>query len=134
MIYKILITITTLVLLACSSQEPNVSKKYYDLIVRDQNNYVELDTSRINDLAVDLVISGSTLQQQNKFAESILEFQQALKYDSSASILFAISKSYAPFSYCRAKIIRFAITGKKKKNCRLNEAAVAIMSLIALLR
>ncbi|MFH1052448.1 MAG: CDC27 family protein [bacterium] len=62
--------------------------------MNEQRNFVQLDTGRINELAIEHVIEGSKLQQQNKFAESILEFQEALKYDSSASIIYAIAKSY----------------------------------------
>jgi len=84
----------SLILTGCSSSEPQINQKFNDLIVREQRNFVQLDSSRLNQLAVDFVIEGSKLQQQNKFAEAILSFQDAMKYDSSASILYAISKCY----------------------------------------
>ncbi len=83
-----------LLLISCSSTNVKNNSQFNDLVLNEQRNFVQLDTGRINDLAVELVIEGSKLQQQNKFAESILEFQEALKYDSSASILYAIAKSY----------------------------------------
>ena len=45
--------------------------------------------------ARELFINGTTLQiQGNRHAEAILEFQQALRYDSSAVTLSAIARSY----------------------------------------
>lgn len=94
LIYPILSLLIGLFLISCSSSDTFHNKKYYDLIVREQRNYVQIDTTRINEMAVDFVIEGSKLQQQNLFAESILAFQEAMKYDSSASIAFAMAKSY----------------------------------------
>ncbi|MFC2132152.1 tetratricopeptide repeat protein [Bacteroidota bacterium] len=91
----IIFSVLGLILFGCSTHNNHSLRRYYDLIQREQSSFVEIDTSRINELAIDHVIKGSMLQQQNKYAESVLEFQQALKYDSSASILFAMSKSYS---------------------------------------
>jgi len=46
--------------------------------------------------AQEAFVNGAALQMRpDKQAEAILEFQQALRYDSSAAILFAIARSYA---------------------------------------
>jgi len=87
-----IVIILCAIFIACSSKD--VSRNYNDLIIRENLHKVQLDTNSLEDMAIDYVIKGSTLQQQKKFAESILEFQQALKYDSSASIHYAISKNY----------------------------------------
>ncbi|MBK7032168.1 MAG: tetratricopeptide repeat protein [Ignavibacteria bacterium] len=51
-------------------------------------------TSRMRK-AREFFINGTTLQiQGNRHAEAILEFQQALRYDSSSATLAAISRSY----------------------------------------
>jgi tetratricopeptide (TPR) repeat protein len=40
------------------------------------------------------VIRGSSFEQQFRYADAILEYQDALKYDSSSTILYAIGKCY----------------------------------------
>ncbi|MDQ1265511.1 MAG: Tetratricopeptide repeat protein [Bacteroidota bacterium] len=44
--------------------------------------------------ARDYVIEGSRLEQQRRYAEAVIEFQQALRYDSSAAIYYAAAKCY----------------------------------------
>ncbi|MBI3259411.1 MAG: tetratricopeptide repeat protein, partial [Ignavibacteriae bacterium] len=48
--------------------------------------------------AKDYVIRGSSLQMREQYAEAILEFQMALRYDSSAVIYYTIAKNYASLS------------------------------------
>ncbi len=48
--------------------------------------------------AKDLFIKGATLQMQERWAEAILEFQQALRYDNNAAIHFAIAQNYGRLS------------------------------------
>lgn len=55
----------------------------------------QLDSAERARKARELFINGTTLQiQGNRHAEAILEFQQALRYDSSAVTLSAIARSY----------------------------------------
>lgn len=55
----------------------------------------QLDSTERARKARELFINGTTLQiQGNRHAEAILEFQQALRYDSSAVTLAAIARSY----------------------------------------
>ncbi len=66
-------------------------------------DYFAMDTSHLRRVAADYVISGSNYQQQNDPARAILEFQEALRYDSAASIRYAIASSYmASFLFDRA--------------------------------
>jgi tetratricopeptide (TPR) repeat protein len=53
------------------------------------------DTTFAAKKAKDYVIRGSSLQMREQFAEAILEFQMALRYDSSAVIYYALAKNYA---------------------------------------
>lgn len=43
-------------------------------------------------------IQGSILQMQKRYAEAIIEFQQALRYDSSAALHYALGYNYAELS------------------------------------
>ncbi|MFA6571740.1 MAG: hypothetical protein WCT77_10970, partial [Bacteroidota bacterium] len=78
------------ILISCSSkvtrqEEFDIEKQY------TTNN---ADTNETQRRVRNLVIKGSTLQQQGRAAEAILEFMEASTLDSSASILYAIAKSY----------------------------------------
>ncbi|MBS1560391.1 MAG: tetratricopeptide repeat protein [Bacteroidetes bacterium] len=54
------------------------------------------DSAQMHRKATEYFINGSTMQiQGNRHAEAILEFQQALRYDSSAATLRAMAQSYA---------------------------------------
>ena len=55
----------------------------------------QIDSTERVRKAREYFINGTTLQiQGNRHAEAILEFQQALRYDSSAVTLAAIARSY----------------------------------------
>ncbi len=79
-------------LFTCSSGYEEAERKFWLNHQYQGLNYY--DTTDKDKKINDFIINGSVLQTQNKYAEAILEFQQALKYDSSAAILYAISKSY----------------------------------------
>ena len=57
-------------------------------------------------------IDGSVLESKEQFAEAILEYQEALQYDGSAAIYFAISKCYAALGKAprAAEMAREAVT------------------------
>jgi tetratricopeptide (TPR) repeat protein len=92
---KVLILILLTTFFACSTSKQEYKKRFYDLVLEDYKGGITLDTNYIKDLAVFSVIEGSRLQQTYRYAESILEFQEALKYDSSASIEYAMARSYS---------------------------------------
>lgn len=52
------------------------------------------DTTEQNKKLTSHFIAGSVCQMQNNYAEAVLEFQSALRYDSSATIFYLIAKSY----------------------------------------
>lgn len=57
-----------------------------------------IDTSLIKSTARNYVILGSNYQMMNRHAEAIIEFQQAVRLDTIASIYYAIAKSYKELS------------------------------------
>ncbi|MBK9246738.1 MAG: tetratricopeptide repeat protein [Ignavibacteria bacterium] len=74
---------------ACST--PTISKR----IITPRHFSFQTDSSQVVKRAKDYVIRGSVLQMQELYADAILEFQMALRYDSSEVILYAIAKNYA---------------------------------------
>ncbi|MER3522806.1 MAG: hypothetical protein C4326_01725, partial [Ignavibacteria bacterium] len=49
----------------------------------------------VSDLATQHVINGSLFEMRGDYAQAVLEFQDALRYDKSAGIYFALAKNYA---------------------------------------
>lgn len=85
----------TVGLFACSGKiEKQEGGKFSDLIKKSKKEKELFDSSKFKGKALDLVIRGSNYQQAYRFAEAILEFQEALKYDNSPSIHYAIAKCY----------------------------------------
>lgn len=76
----------------------NEDKEFFEIINEAQTESVDADTTGRKSKAREYVISASTLNQQSKFAEAILEYQQALRYDSSAAILSLIADNYIQLS------------------------------------
>jgi tetratricopeptide (TPR) repeat protein len=95
MLFKdgVIVILAVLFLFSCSSQKMKLNPDYKGLLQRSNNEFI-IDTNFTKAAAKDYVISGSTLQQQHKYAESILEFQNAMRYDTSAAIYYAMAKSY----------------------------------------
>lgn len=81
----------TFLISSCSTQKTDYKKLIQEESTR---SVVKFDTSYYSDLAKDYLIKGSVLQQKGNFAESILQFQEAYKYDNSYTILYAMSLSY----------------------------------------
>jgi tetratricopeptide (TPR) repeat protein len=80
-------------LIGCSSGKPALDPDFREIISRKEST-AYIDTNTIKKEAVDHVITGSQYEQQQRYADAILEFQDALEIDSSASIYFAIAKNY----------------------------------------
>lgn len=94
-INKLVFVITlSLIMLACSSGEQHLNKEFKTLISQSERELGLIDTTRLKDLAKDHVIRASNLQQMNRYADAILEFQDALQYDSSSVIFSAIGNCY----------------------------------------
>lgn len=86
------------VLCSCGTQYKAETDRYEQLIISERNNVIQFDTSRFEDNAKSFLIYGSLLQQQGNYAGSILELQEALSFDSSAAIEYAIAQSYIELS------------------------------------
>lgn len=91
---RFLILFFTLIIASCSTNRSLENARYEQLIISEENKTIKFDTSQFEDKAKSYLISGSLFQQQGDYARSILEFQDALKYDSSAAIEYAIAQSY----------------------------------------
>ncbi len=79
---------------SCSTYNSGNKYDFESLSDRTTSNSESLDPELVDYKSRSYFISGSSLQQQNKHAEAILDFQQALKYDSNAIIHYSIAKSY----------------------------------------
>ncbi|MCX7736482.1 MAG: hypothetical protein N2319_07180 [Candidatus Kapabacteria bacterium] len=81
--------------LSCSGKiEKQENGKFTELIKKSERQKELFDSSKFKGRALDLVIKGSNYQQAYRFAEAILEFQEALRFDNSPTIHYAISKCY----------------------------------------
>lgn len=72
------------------SKKNIISSKHKNLTKFD----IHLDSIIASKKAKDYVIRGSSLQMREQYAEAILEFQMALRYDTSAVIYYALAKNY----------------------------------------
>jgi tetratricopeptide (TPR) repeat protein len=94
-IYKIVFLIFGIFLLiSCSVSQDESRNKYIELLKKSSEKLNYIDTASLKKMAVSHVIKGSQFQQQGKFAESVIEFQQAGRLDSNAGIFYAMAKSY----------------------------------------
>jgi len=94
--FKFLVVLSiSVIFLSCSGGlEKQKNGKFDELIKKSEKQKELFDSSKFKGKALDLVIKGSNYQQAYRFAEAILEFQEALKYDNSPTIHYAISKCY----------------------------------------
>lgn len=90
----VFLLIVSLIVISCTSSKDNVNKYYDKLLPERKEALTSIDTSYLFQKARSFVIEGSTLQMQNKHAEAILAFNQALRYDSSAAIWYMVARSY----------------------------------------
>ncbi|HYF02578.1 MAG TPA: tetratricopeptide repeat protein [Patescibacteria group bacterium] len=82
----------TLVLLSCGSTPSGTPARE---ITR---NIFVTDTAALNKKARQFFIQGSAFEMQERYAEAIVEFHQALRNDSSAVIFYALAKNYLELS------------------------------------
>ena len=81
-------------LASCSVTKDETRNNFKVLLNKTSEKLNFIDTANLKKMAVALVIKGSQFQQQGKFAESVIEFQQAARLDSNAGIFYAMAKSY----------------------------------------
>ncbi len=79
---------------SCSTPKESRTASIQEILKKAKTDAAVIDTSEYKGIVRDFVISGSIYQQQKKHAEAILEFFEALRYDSSAAVFYAIGKSY----------------------------------------
>lgn len=91
---RILSFLVLILLGACSSKFNSNSIQFQQLILNENGKFTKFDTNYFHTQARKFLIAGTLKQQQYNYAASILEFQQALRYDSSAAIEYVIAKSY----------------------------------------
>lgn len=90
---RIILLFLSLLFLSCSSGI-NSNQARINQIIQNKNGVVNFDVDYFENQSRSYLISGTLLQQKRDYAGSILEFQEALRYDSSAAIEYAIAKSY----------------------------------------
>lgn len=88
----IYISIISLLFSRCSSSS---QKLKYDLeYILAKDFIVPIDTAYLKKAAISHVVRGSSLQNKDEHALAALEFLDALRYDESAGIYFALANSY----------------------------------------
>ena len=91
---NIVFSVALMALFACSTEQPmKLNQDYKSLIAKNREEQY-LNPQKASKLARDFYIKGISLQQENRFPESIIEFQQALRYDSSSMIYYSLAQSY----------------------------------------
>lgn len=79
---------------ACSTDKITSISRAYIAYLNDTTDY----TFRFNETpenATDFFINGATLEQQGYYANAIIEYLEALKTDTNATIYYAIGKCYS---------------------------------------
>jgi len=113
-----------LFLASCSSNQSKLNADYVNVLNRTSNTIYNIDTNYVSRLAVDFVISASNLQQEGRYAEAILDYFEALKYDSSASIYYSVAKNYKEL-YRYYTALEFALAA-----LRMDSSFVPAMKLL----
>jgi tetratricopeptide (TPR) repeat protein len=96
---RIFFLLFSFIIISCSSNKSIEDVRFEQLIISEENGVITFDTSQYEDRAKSFLISGSLFQQKGNYARSILEFQDALSFDSSAAIEYAIAQSYLELGY-----------------------------------
>ena len=102
---KIFLLISVVILLmitGCSSSE-KVTKNNEE-IQNDERIDEVSSPEETKNKAMEYFINGSIFETKGDYASAILEFQDALKYDTSAGIYYALGKNYYKLGKTVAKI------------------------------
>jgi tetratricopeptide (TPR) repeat protein len=86
-------------LISCTSTNTRDTGDINSAIKKARNNQGAIDTAYVKQTARVHVVNGSVYEQEQKYAEAIIEYQQALRYDSSAAIYFTLAKCYHLLEY-----------------------------------
>ncbi len=82
------------ILSACSTQKAPTISKYYLNYINDSINKNIQKVKYNEDDALYYFINGEQLEQQEKYADAIIEFQDALRLDTNAVIFYALGNNY----------------------------------------
>jgi tetratricopeptide (TPR) repeat protein len=91
---KYIISLLGLLLIFGCSSAPKEDEGLLYLLDDEKARLNYIDTSKSDAVTKNHIIDGSNYQQKGNHARAILEFQDALKRDSSATIYYAMAKSY----------------------------------------
>jgi tetratricopeptide (TPR) repeat protein len=86
-------------LLSCSATKSTDTGDISSVIKKARNSQGIIDTNYVRQAARVHVVNGSVYEQEQKYAEAIIEYQQALRYDSSAAIYYTLAKCYHLLEY-----------------------------------
>jgi len=115
------ILVFTLILISCSSKKNDLD----EVIKSDFRKVInQIDNRTLNKDAEELFIDAMTLQQQERWAESLIDLNQALEKDSSAGIYYAIARAYI-------KLERFELGVKAmEKSLELNSSFLPTLEML----
>ena len=114
------------ILFACSSTKSPKTSKEYDSSLQVAVDYLDrLNASEIDEDAQSYFINGTVQQQKGNHAEAIIDFRQAIEIDSSAAILYSMSRSYLQLA--RTKLAVNSLV----KSLEVNEDFVPSIELLA---
>lgn len=105
--YRLCLSVLLLALLtiSCASPKPiEPSKEATKGVATLSNTPERIDIEKVPETAKKYVIEGAKLQMSGKFAEAILEYQQAAELDSNAEIYYAIANCYYKMQKIRLSI------------------------------
>ena len=91
--HRIFPILSLLIILGCSATRNSADGNISVLNEKEFGKYT-VDSARWSKAALNFFISGSKNEQQGNYSGAILEYLDALVYDSSATIYFAIGKNY----------------------------------------
>lgn len=121
MIKNKIILIFLLILFSCSPKRNDLDEE----IKSDFRKVInQIDNRTLNRDAEELFIDAMTLQQQERWAESLIDLNQALEKDSSAGIYYAIARAYI-------KLERFELGVKAmERSLELNSSFLPTLEML----
>ncbi|MFP4529546.1 MAG: tetratricopeptide repeat protein [Candidatus Kapaibacterium sp.] len=92
-LYILIYGLIIILIQSCASSDKS-DRSSSEIIKESLSKMQDIDTSWFDLRAREHVIRGSKLEQQERYAEALIQFQQALRYDSSFAIHYAMAKCY----------------------------------------
>ncbi len=101
-----------LLVLSCSSGKEATNNNRVATNAMWLLDSIPFDTSNAEERVKDLVINGAKYQMMELHADAILEFQEAVRYDSNAAIFSAIGASYMAMEKLELAMENFAAAAR----------------------